>query len=792
MGAETEGWLRAARRIKADWVAMIESAHARSADKVKLPFVPVRISGATLRLVLEDLLPVLLGPNPSLLTVITKGGDTLKAYAEDASGGVYERLVPLTPEPCADRDALVDLARRAGVVVGVVKEADTSFFDSFAEEPEDLAEAVALLVAGVARSLREGSLRLDPEPPVAKLARRIDLDPGTLGALLASARPDGRYGLGLACSGGAAGRSGSARAALTGAAALVLEVNAGAETGAWHAEEVEVESVRPGELARELVERHACGMAVAVSLPAAGELVGGELSAAEFVRAGDSAWAVRTRSGLEGLLRALPLVMDLLGAEGELDECNINMESILNLARGYFDSAIEYARTKGVGLTLADGAKSVALTWDAEGLREGQSARPLEVDLPLVRKGISFLAGDPVGRLERLVPREMMGDASYATAVVLVECERPKGRLLLFGGPHEFFDRAWEGDSCAVLIDGRGIARVSERPASPLGIGDGGGTVSFRGDGFDVALRFEPVRSRTDRHGAGRLVGSERLAGVLPGLEVARKLLGLSSGDVRIDGQEVALGEGWLYLEEGRGKLLRWPFGSTWAYSSWLLPGRDGATECGSGVRAAPMLGGALPVWLARILHRSTDGAGRLMPACDEFAAYEAAVDPGPPARLVRDAARVIPTPAHECTALPAIRYRVLSAAAVPFDEDGQVIFRLRCLADCGAPGGTPAPGAGLVEIPASFPGVRLEADACRVVFDEEAVYFHVAGRELLAVERPPLEGAGPVRPAPPGPDQRAGPGPAGAAFSRSSFLEPYLPPAPGLLGRIARALRGK
>jgi hypothetical protein len=403
-----------------------------------------------------------------------------------------------------------------------------------------------------------------------------------------------------------------------------------------------------------------------------------------------------------------------------------------------------------------------------------------------------------------------------------------------------------------VLIDGRGITRVSEHPASPLGIGDGGGTVSFRGDGFDVKLRFEPVRSRTDLHGAGRFVGSERLAGMLPGLEVGRKLLGLSSGEVRIDGQEVALGEGWMYLEEGGGKLLRWPFGSTWTYSSWLLPGRDGAAECGSGVRAAPMLGGALPAWLARIVHRSTDGAGRLMPAGDEFASYEAAVDPGPPARLVRDAARVIPTPygiqqpqmdaderrweggppslsrsicVHPRSSAVAsfrlaIRYRVLSAAAVPFDEDGQVIFRLRCLADCGAPGGTLAPGAGLVEIPASFPGVRLEADACRVVFDEETIYFHVAGRELLAVERPPIEGAGPVRPAPPGPDQRAGPvrpappgpdqragpvrpappgpdqragpDPAGAALSRPSFLEPYRPPAPGILGRIARALRGK
>ncbi|MHC4202726.1 MAG: hypothetical protein ACYSU0_22270, partial [Planctomycetota bacterium] len=239
MGAKAESWLRAGRRIKADWVAMIEAARDRSPDKVKLPFVPVKISGATLRLVLEDLLPVLLGPHPSLLTVIAKGGDTLKAYAEDASSGVYERLVQLEVDPRADRDALVDLARRAGVVVGVVKEADVSFFDLFADEPEGLAEAVGLLAAGVARSLREGSLRFDPELPVAELARRIDLDPGTLSALLTGMLPDGRYGLGLACSGGAG--------------ALVLEVNAGAETGAWHAEEVEVESVRPGELARELV-----------------------------------------------------------------------------------------------------------------------------------------------------------------------------------------------------------------------------------------------------------------------------------------------------------------------------------------------------------------------------------------------------------------------------------------------------------------------------------------------------------------------------------------------------------
>ena len=97
----------------------------------------------------------------------------------------------------------------------------------------------------------------------------------------------------------------------------------------------------------------------------------------------------------------------------------------------------------------------------------------------------------------------------------------------------------------------------------------------------------------------------------------------------------------------------------------------------------------------------------------------------------------------------------MLSAAVVPFDEEGQTIFRLRCLCNEGA-------GAGLVEIPATLPARSPSAEECAVSVAPEAISFRAGGQELLVAER-----------------------------DGSRFLSTYAPPAPGLLRRAARRLLG-
>ncbi len=714
-----ETWRKAGRRIKGDWSAMLGAMRSRSRAKVKLPFVPLRVSGRTLDLVLRDFLKALLGSNPSLLTVIVQDDGVVKAYAEDASGGVYEKLERLSFEPGAGREDLVALARGAGVEIGVVKEADTRFFELFEDEPEDLLDALALLVSGVARSLREGWLRFTPGPPFVELAKVLGLSRESLRFILARALPEGRYGIGFSCSGGGC--------------ALVAEVTG--ET--CKAEETDVAARAPGPLARELVEEKDCGAAVALSLPDVAALLEGRLPLAEFVGGRGGMWGLSTRSGLEGLLHAVRWVGKLLAIEHDLQECNVSLKALLDLARGYLESARRYAREKGVGVKLVDGDESLDLAWDDHGVRELEAPGPLTFDLALVRRAISAAASDPLQAVRRFVPREVMDEVSYTTAVALIECERPRGRLLLFGGPHGFFRRAWEGDSCAVFLDGEGRAHVDELPSKTLSVEDGGRRVSFAGERMQVELHFERVRSRSDPHGAGRFLGEGKLGKWAPGLELERGLYRLVSGRAEIDEKKARLGWGWMYLEAGRGRLLRWPFGATWVYSSWLMP----SGECGSGVHAAPMLGASTPPWLRTLMEEATDGAVALAPDGDAESVYEHAVEPGPPARIIRDSARA---------AGRELGYRVLSAAIVPFDEDGQAIFRLRCL--CGE-------GAGLVEIPASFPGLLMRPEPCELAFSEETISLRVSGRELLSVQTDGRE-----------------------------FLAPYLPPVPGRLRRMARA----
>ena len=50
-----EDWLEAGRRIKAEWAAMLEAMRTRSEKKVKLPFVPLRVSGGALRAAVDEL-----------------------------------------------------------------------------------------------------------------------------------------------------------------------------------------------------------------------------------------------------------------------------------------------------------------------------------------------------------------------------------------------------------------------------------------------------------------------------------------------------------------------------------------------------------------------------------------------------------------------------------------------------------------------------------------------------------------------------------------------------------------
>ena len=207
--------------------------------------------------------------------------------------------------------------------------------------------------------------------------------------------------------------------------------------------------------------------------------------------------------------------------------------------------------------------------------------------------------------------------------------------------------------------------------------------------------------------------------------------------------------------ETGRGRLLRWPFGATWHYTSWLYP--SGA--CGSGVHVAPMLGRSTPGWWRKVLEAATDGAVLLEAGTSREAAFEAPFGPGSPGRMLRGPARAGGLE---------LRYRVLSAAVVPFDEDGQMIFRLRCL--CGD-------GAGLVEIPASLPGTPAVACACGLVFSPSGVSCRTGGREVLLVESAEAR-------------QGAGAGPP-ATGPEGAFLSPYQPPGPGVLGRLARLFSG-
>lgn len=693
---DRQGWLQIGRRIKAEWASMVRACRARSPEKVKLPFVPLHVSGKALRSVLEDLLPMLLGENPSLLTVISEDGRAVKAYAEDASGGVYERLERLQHRRGAPREELVNIAGEAGVRIGVVKEADTRFFELFAEEPEELLDALALLAGAGASALRKGWLNFDPPLPAAELARSLGLGSETIRLMARRLLPEGRYGLGLSCTGGAA--------------ALALEVG----TKKWTAEEIEAASGSVTALARELVEDHGCGIALALRLPDVAPLANGGLSLAGFLRRRGEAWDARTRSGLEGFLVAIPWLIELAGMERDLEECSIGLESVLELLRSYLDSAREHARAEGVHLRVTAEGNEFPLTWDAEGLSEKAGPDPIEFDLAVVQKAVTVLGSDPLVGLRGLVPREVMDEASYATALVLLECRRPKGRLMLFGGPHYFFDRSWEGDACAIFIDRYGEPTVADFPSRALMIDGGGGRLGFDGRGLKIDLRFDEASSRSDMHGPGRYLRGTRLAQWLPGLEVGRSLHRFVSGQARLGGRRISFESGWMYLERGKGLLLRWPFGSTWHYASFLGP--DG--RCGSGVRAAPMLGASTPKWWREVTEKTVDGAVSVSLGDSGPVELVPAFEPGPPARVVRDCATF--GGGRE------LRYGVISAVVAPFDEDGQVVFRLRCLCE---------DGVGLVEIPASLPGASPGARRCEVAFTDGGVSFLAEGRELLLVE---------------------------------------------------------
>ncbi len=730
-------WQAAGARIRHEWAAMVGAAATRSARSAKLPFVPLEVSGRSLAAVLEDLLPAILGPKPSLLTVIEQGGRIIKAYAEDASRGVYEELVRLDVPEGAGVDDLLRAAREAGVEIGVVKRADASFFEAFEEEPAELTDALALLVAGVSSGLREGRMTLSPEPPVAALLKRLALGRETIRLALSALLPDGSYGIALVC-----GRE---------TAALVLDV-AG---GRWRAREVDSGARRAGAAARELVDVHECAAAVGVSLPDVRRLVAGELALAEFIRGRGASWGLATRSGAEGLLDAVGPLVRLLGFEEELAECNVDLESAIALLGDYLDAAREYAAEQGVGVKVTDGAKTITFLWDSEGLREPEdakgapdegaaeeAAKPLELDWSLVRRAVAALGSDPLGRLGELVPRGVVDHASYETVVALLECSKPEGRLVLFGGPHRFFNAAWEGDACAVFIDTHGAARAVELPSRPLEVAEEGERLRLDDGrvGFDLA--FRRVRTNARVHGAARYFAEDGGAGWLPGLDVERAIHRFVSGRARFEDKTLAVESGWMLLERGEGRLLRWPFGATWHYVSWLFP--DGAA--GAGVSAAPMLGDSTPRWLRRFMAGAVDGAVALSPAADGPVDFVPAVETGDSVRVVRDSA---------AAGALELRYEVLSAAVAPFDEEGQAIFRLRCLCGGGA-------GAGLVEVPAALPAHSPRAEECEISFTPETISFHAGGRELLLVERRGLR-----------------------------FLTPYAPPAAGVIRRAARRIFG-
>jgi len=719
-----EDWQAAGSRIKADWTAMLEAARSRSDETAKLPFVPLELSGRALATVLEDLLPALLGPNPSLLTVIERDGRAIKAYAEDASHGFYERLVRLDVPEGAATDDLVRAAGAEGIEIGIVKRADASFFDAFESEPADLVEALALLVSGVASALREGRMTLSPEPAVATLLKGIALDRGTWRLMLSRLLPDGAYGVALACT--------------RGTAALLLEV--GGEK--WRVREVNVAAASPNAAARELVDVHRCAIAVGVSLPDVRRLVAGETRLADLLRARGKSWDLATRSGVEHLIDASAPMVRLLGLEEDLANCNVSLDSILALLGDYLDAALAYASSEGVGVKITDGAKAVTLSWDSSGLHEGEAPDPIGLDWSLVRGAAGVLASDPMGRLGEFVPSGVVDNAGYETVVALVECSRPRGRLLLFGGPHRFFNAAWEGDACAVFIDPRGATRVIELPSRPFEIQGEGARLRLEHERVGLDLVFGPVRANRRVHGAGRYIAGDGAAAWLPGLDVERGLFRFESGHARIGNEPLIMGSGWMLLERGAGRLLRWPFGATWHYASWLFP--DG--ESGAGVLAAPMLGDSTPRWLRRFMSGAVDGAVALSPGTDGPVDFVPAVEPGDRVRVVRDSA---------AAGALELRYEVLSAAVAPFDEEGQAIFRLRCLCNGGA-------GAGLVEIPATIPSYVTDAEECSVSFTPEASSFRAGERELLLVER-----------------------------GGSRFLSPHGAPVPGILRRAARRLFG-
>jgi hypothetical protein len=712
---------------------MLDAAASRSDRKAKLPFVPLEVSGRALAAVLEDLLPALLGPNPSLLTVIERDGTAVKAYAEDASHGVYEELVRLEVPEGAGIEDLIAAAGEAGIEIGVVKRADVAFFEAFEEEPTDLVDALALFVSGVSAALRDELMVLSPEPPAAALLRKIALDRDTLRLMLSRLLPDGAYGVAVACA--------------RGTAALVLEVSG----ERWSVREVDAASLPPGAAAHELVEGHGCAAAVGLSLPDVRRLVAGELGLADLLRGGGRSWGIATRSGVEALLAAAGPLSRLLGLEEELAECNVDLESILALLGDYRDAAQAYALSTGVDLKVTDVAKSVSLRWDRRGLHElgsteeieREGAAQLELDWSLVRSALGALASDPLGRLGELVPRGVVDDAGYETVVALLECSEPRGRLVLFGGPHRFFNAAWEGDACAVFIDARGRAEVVELPSRPLEVADEGSRLRLEHERCGFDLVFRRVRTNRRLHGAGRYFAGTAAASWLPGLKVERGLCRFRSGRARFGDEALVVESGWMLLERGGGRLLRWPFGATWHYASWLFP--DGTS--GAGVLAAPVLGDSTPGWLRRFMRAAVDGGVVLSPAADRPVDFAPAVQPGDRVRVVRDSA--------SAGALD-LRYEVLSAAVAPFDEEGQAIFRLRCLCN----GGT---GAGLVEVPATLPAYSPRGEECAVSFTPETISLHAGGRELLLVER-----------------------------GGSRFLSPYAPPAPGILRRAARRLLGR
>ena len=189
-----------------------------------------------------------------------------------------------------------------------------------------------------------------------------------------------------------------------------------------------------------------------------------------------------------------------------------------------------------VSIPCADGQTAFRLELGASGLREyaraagdgaDTDAEALRLDLGTVRKVVAAVAGDPGVRIREMVPREVVDEASYATAICVLECLRPKGQLLLFGGPHAFFDRAWAGDACAVFLDAAGRPSVYELQSQPLAVDARAGRAELTAEGAVFEGTFARTGAVASRHGLARFFGDERLTEWLPGLEVERAAFAL-------------------------------------------------------------------------------------------------------------------------------------------------------------------------------------------------------------------------------------------------------------------------